>query len=39
MFSHVTFGTNDLARAGAFYDEVLGVLGHVRGLERDMFIS
>ena len=39
MFSHVTFGTNDLARAGAFYDEVLGVLGHVRGLERDTFIS
>lgn len=39
MFSHVTFGTNDLARAGAFYDSVLGILGHVRGLERETFIS
>lgn len=39
MFSHVTFGTSDLARAGAFYDTVLGILGHVRGLERETFIS
>ena len=39
MFSHVTFGTKDLARAGAFYDAVLGILGHVRGLERETFIS
>ena len=39
MFSHVTFGTNDLVRAGAFYDAVLGILGHVRGLERETFIS
>jgi catechol 2,3-dioxygenase-like lactoylglutathione lyase family enzyme len=39
MFSHVTFGTNDLARAGAFYDAVLGILGHVRGLERETFIA
>lgn len=39
MFSHVTFGTNDLKRAGAFYDAVLGILGHRRGLERERFIS
>jgi catechol 2,3-dioxygenase-like lactoylglutathione lyase family enzyme len=39
LFSHVTFGTNDLARAGAFYDAVLGTLGHARGLERETFIS
>lgn len=28
MFSHVTLGTNDLARAGVFYDAVMAVLGH-----------
>jgi catechol 2,3-dioxygenase-like lactoylglutathione lyase family enzyme len=27
MFSHVTIGTNDLARAAAFYDAVLAPLG------------
>ena len=30
MLSHVTFGSNDIARAGAFYDEVFGLLGIVR---------
>lgn len=39
MFSHVTIGTNDIDRAGAFYDLVLGTLGHVRGLARDTFVS
>ena len=27
MFSHIMLGTNDLARAQAFYDATLGVLG------------
>jgi catechol 2,3-dioxygenase-like lactoylglutathione lyase family enzyme len=27
MFSHIMIGTNDLERAKAFYDKVLGVLG------------
>ncbi|MCL6701300.1 VOC family protein [Pseudomonas sp. T1.Ur] len=27
MFSHVTVGTNDLERAGAFYDAILAPLG------------
>jgi catechol 2,3-dioxygenase-like lactoylglutathione lyase family enzyme len=27
MFSHVMIGTNDLKRAKAFYDELLGTLG------------
>ncbi|MCC7273108.1 MAG: VOC family protein [Alphaproteobacteria bacterium] len=27
MFSHVTVGTNDLARARTFYDAVLGIVG------------
>lgn len=39
MFSHVTVGTDDLQRAGAFYDAVLGAIGHARGFEGDTFIS
>ncbi len=30
MFSHTTLGTNDLELATAFYDAVMGVLGHNR---------
>ncbi|TDH36383.1 VOC family protein [Pseudohoeflea suaedae] len=30
MISHITLGTNDPARAGRFYDEVLGILGFDR---------
>jgi catechol 2,3-dioxygenase-like lactoylglutathione lyase family enzyme len=30
MFSHVTIGTNDVARAKAFYDSLLAPLGLVR---------
>jgi catechol 2,3-dioxygenase-like lactoylglutathione lyase family enzyme len=30
IFTHVTVGTNDLARARAFYDAVLGPLGYKR---------
>lgn len=30
MYSHVTLGTTDIARAIAFYDRVLGLLGHAR---------
>ena len=39
LFGHVTLGTNNLERAGKFYDAVLATLGHARGLERDTFIS
>lgn len=39
MFSHVTVGTNDLLRAGAFYDSVLCTIGHTRSLEKDTFIA
>jgi catechol 2,3-dioxygenase-like lactoylglutathione lyase family enzyme len=28
VFSHVTFGSNDLARSRVFYDAVMKVLGH-----------
>ena len=30
MFTHVTIGTNDLEKARAFYDGVLGALGYNR---------
>lgn len=30
MFSHITLGTNDIARAMAFYDDVLAPLGMER---------
>lgn len=30
IFTHVTVGTNDLSKARAFYDSVLGKLGHKR---------
>ena len=30
MFSHITVGTNDSARAAAFYDTVLAILRHQR---------
>jgi len=30
MFSHVTLGTADAAKAIPFYDAVLGILGHTR---------
>src|SRR2546423_15275092 len=30
IFTHVTVGTNDLAKARAFYDSVLGALGYKR---------
>ena len=30
MLSHITFGSNDLQRAGAFYNEALSLLGIVR---------
>jgi len=30
MFTHVTVGTNDMAKARAFYDATLGALGYAR---------
>jgi len=35
MLSHVSFGTRDAARAAAFYDPVLAVLGIRKRAERD----
>jgi catechol 2,3-dioxygenase-like lactoylglutathione lyase family enzyme len=35
MILYITLGTNDLARAGRFYDALMATLGHVRRATRD----
>lgn len=39
MIGYVTLGTNDLPRAAAFYDRLLGQLGAKRFMEFDTFIA
>ena len=39
MIGYVTLGTNDLARAAAFYDAVLGEIGAKRVMEMDRMIA
>ena len=39
MIGYTTFGTNDLARAGRFYDALLAELGGKRAMEMDGFIA
>ena len=39
MIGYVTLGTNDIARAGRFYDDLLSVVGAKRNLETQTFIS
>jgi catechol 2,3-dioxygenase-like lactoylglutathione lyase family enzyme len=39
MIGYVTLGTNDLARAGKFYDALLGELGAKRFMDTDRFIA
>jgi catechol 2,3-dioxygenase-like lactoylglutathione lyase family enzyme len=39
MLHGVCLGTNDLARAGRFYDTVLPIVGLVRGFENDREIG
>ena len=39
MIGYVTFGTNDLPRAAAFYDELFAVMGGKRFMEEDQFIA
>jgi predicted lactoylglutathione lyase len=39
MIGYVTLGTNDLARAAAFYDELLQLVGAGRFMETDKFIA
>jgi predicted lactoylglutathione lyase len=39
MIGYVTLGTNDLKRAAAFYDALLGELGAKRAMEMETFIA
>lgn len=39
MIGYVTLGTNDLARAAAFYDAILGIRGVKRMMENETFIA
>jgi catechol 2,3-dioxygenase-like lactoylglutathione lyase family enzyme len=39
MIGYVTLGTNDLARAAAFYDKLLAELGAKRMMESDRFVA
>ena len=39
MIGYVTLGTNDIARAARFYDELLAVMGAKRAMETERFIA
>jgi catechol 2,3-dioxygenase-like lactoylglutathione lyase family enzyme len=39
MIGYVTLGTNNIERAGKFYDTLLGVIGAKRFMEMDGFIA
>lgn len=39
MIGYVTLGTNDMARAAAFYDSLLSLMGAKRAFETDRFIG
>ncbi len=39
MIGYVTLGTNDLPRAAAFYDALLGEIGAKRIMENEQFIA
>jgi catechol 2,3-dioxygenase-like lactoylglutathione lyase family enzyme len=39
MIGYVTLGTNDLKRAAAFYDALLGEIGAKRMMESDEFVA
>ena len=39
MIGYVTLGTNDLAKAAAFYDAIAQIMGFRRFMEQDTFIA
>ena len=39
MIGYVTLGSNDIPRAGAFYDAVLGEIGATRQIDAESFIA
>jgi catechol 2,3-dioxygenase-like lactoylglutathione lyase family enzyme len=39
MIGYVTVGSNDIPRAGKFYDELLALIGAKRGMQTETFIA
>jgi catechol 2,3-dioxygenase-like lactoylglutathione lyase family enzyme len=39
MITYATIGTNDLERAGAFYDQIAEMLGHTRMMVNDRIVT
>lgn len=39
MIGYVTLGSNDIKRAAAFYDSLLGVIGAKRFMESETFVA
>jgi len=39
MIGYVTLGTNDLARAAAFYDELMAIVGAGRFMDEETFVA
>lgn len=39
MIGYVTLGTNDMERAGRFYDNLLGTVGAKRTMETEKFVA
>ena len=39
MIGYTTLGTNDLPRAAAFYDQLLGTIGAKRWMQADTFVT
>jgi catechol 2,3-dioxygenase-like lactoylglutathione lyase family enzyme len=39
MIGYITLGTNDIERAGKFYDELFAPLGAKRGMQNERFIG
>ncbi len=39
MIGYVTLGSNDVAKAAAFYDQLLGIIGATRFMESEKFVA
>lgn len=39
MIGYITLGTNDMTRAGRFYDDLLGLLGAKRAAQTERYIA
>ena len=39
MIGYITLGSNDIPRAAAFYDQLLGLFGAKRSMESDTLVA